>query len=57
MFVWDLGMGEVAWRMDRRLEGITGGFGYQPPAWLSANWDYLLLVLKGGEVELGRLNG
>ncbi len=52
LFIWDIYKGEVAWHLEQRLESITGGFGYHPPAAFSQNWNYLLLNLKGGGIEL-----
>ncbi len=55
LFIWDLLKGEVMWQLQRRLEDITGGFGYHPPACFSKDWSYLLLNLKDDGVELLRL--
>ncbi len=52
LFIWDMARGEVAWRMDKRLKGVTGGFGYQPPAAFTEDWRYLLLNLTDGGLEL-----
>ncbi len=55
LFIWDLSKGEVVWRSDKRLESITGGFGYHSPAWFSEDWNYLLLNLRDGGLELLKL--
>jgi len=36
----------------KRLEDITGGFGYQSPGWFTQNWSYLLLSIKDHGLEL-----
>ncbi len=52
LFIWDLVKGKVVWQLEKRLEGITGGFGYQSPVYFSKDWSHLLLNLKDDGLEL-----
>lgn len=52
LFIWDVKERRVVVRSDERLESITGGFGYQAPAYFTKDWKYALLRMKDRGMEL-----